>query len=383
MNVLFALDSFKGSLTSLQAGRAAAAGFLRVYPEGNAEVRPLADGGEGSAAALIEGLGGTRVAARVTGPSGNSVSAFYGVLPDGETAVLEMASAAGLPLVAPSQRNPRRTTTRGVGELVRHALARGIRRFVMGIGGSATNDAGAGFLQALGFDLLDASGAPIPPGGEGLARVAAISAGDLAPGLRESSFKVACDVVNPLCGPSGASVVFGPQKGAQPADVAYLDAALAHFAEVARAAGFPSEPEAPGAGAAGGLGYALRTFLNASLVPGADLIAAETGLDAAIAAADLVVTGEGRIDAQTVLGKAPAAVARRAKRLGKPVLALGGCVAPDAGVCHAAGIDAFFPALREVVPLATALDPACAAENLSAASEEVFRLWKTAAESGL
>ena len=374
MKIAVAIDSFKGSLSSLEAGEAVVRGFRRVFPDGTAVVRPLADGGEGTVDTLTAGLGGRLVQADVTGPMGAPVRAKYGVLPDGRTAVMEMAEAAGITLVDPAAPNVWRATTRGVGELVRDARRRGCTRFLMGIGGSATNDAGAGFLQGLGFRLLDAAGREIGPGADGLRALARVERpDDVRSELAGCSFRIACDVTNPLCGEKGASAVFGPQKGASPTDVPELDAVLRRFAEIT---GHASEAESAGAGAAGGLGFALKAFLGAELAPGAEIVLAETHLEDFIRDADLVVTGEGRLDEQTVMGKAPIAVARLAKRHGKRVVAFSGCVTPGATAVNAAGIDAFFPILRTVTTLDEALDPPNAAENLAATAEQVFRLVK-------
>ncbi|MBP5228142.1 MAG: glycerate kinase [Kiritimatiellae bacterium] len=364
MKVAIAIDSFKGSLGSVAAGEAAAAGIRRVFPDAECVIRPLADGGEGTVDALVSGLAGERRCVTVTGPMGRPVEAVYGLLPDG-TAVMEMAAAAGLTLVAPDARDPLRATTFGVGELIRDAAARGARRFIMGIGGSATNDGGAGMLQALGFRLLDAAGNAIPRGGGGLTALARIDSGTWRGDL---AFRIACDVSNPLCGPLGASAVYGPQKGASPETVAVLDGALAHFAAVAG-----DEAASPGDGAAGGLGFAFRRFLGGELLPGVELIMSETGLESLLRDADVVVTGEGRLDGQTAMGKAPAGVARLAKRYGKPVLAFSGCVGDGVEAVHGVGIDAFFPILGKVTPLADALDVRYAAANLTRTVEQVFR----------
>lgn len=372
MRVVIAVDSFKGSLTSLEAGRAVQAGLLRAMPDAVAEVCPLADGGEGTVAALTAGLGGVPVDVEVTGPLGAPVVCRYGMADD--LAIIEMAGAAGLPLVPPAQRDPLCTTTYGVGEVIRDAVARGCRRFVIGIGGSATNDGGAGMLQALGFSLLDETGAPIPRGAAGLSKLRRVETDGVLPALRGCTFRVACDVENPLCGPNGCSAVFGPQKGATDQSVAEMDGWLRDFAALTRTAYPAADPDFPGAGAAGGLGFALRTFLGASLEPGVDIVLAETGLAEKLRTADFVVTGEGRLDAQTAMGKAPVGVARLAKRYGKPVLAFAGGVTQDATACHAAGIDAFFPAVRGVTTLEAAMDPHNAFENLAASAEQVFRL---------
>ena len=367
MKVVIAIDSFKGSLTSLEAGEAAAEGVRRAIPDAECVVRPLADGGEGTVDALVGGMGGERREVVVTGPAGRPVTAAYGLLPGG-LAVMEMAQAAGLTLVPDCERDPRLTTTYGVGEMIRDAAARGARSFIMGIGGSATNDGGAGMLQALGWRFLDADGRDLPRGGAALAHLARI-APPMSGDLRNLSFRIACDVTNPLCGPNGASAVYGPQKGASPEAVRELDAALAHFASVAG-----GEPDAPGAGAAGGLGYAFKTFLGAELTPGVDLILRETHLEDVLRDADVAVTGEGRLDGQTAMGKAPVGVARLAKRHGVKTVAFAGCIGEGAEAVNAAGIDAYFPILRRIATLDEALDRATASANLTATAEQAFRL---------
>ena len=405
MKVAIAIDSFKGSLSSVAAGNAAAEGVRRVFPDADCVVRPLADGGEGTVDALGAGLGGALKQVTVTGPAGKPTVAKYGLLPD-HVAVMEMAQAAGITLVSGAEKNPLHTTTYGVGEMILDAVKNGAKKFVIGIGGSATNDGGAGMLQALGFRLLDADGNDIPRGGAGLAKLERIEPPpfDFDSGLR-LSFRIACDVTNPLCGPNGASAVFGPQKGATPEMVKELDAALGHFAEVVEKSKFKVEVEgrkpnsdlrlrlqtstpgsglststlsrSPGAGAAGGLGFAFKAFLNAELVPGVDLILGETHLEDFVKDADVVITGEGRLDGQTVMGKAPIGVARIAKKYGKRVLAFSGCVGDGVEAVNAAGIDAYFPILRKIVTLDEALDEKNAAANLTATVEQVFRLMKT------
>lgn len=366
MKVAIAIDSFKGSLSSIEAGRAAADGIGRILPDAECVVRPLADGGEGTVEALVAGLGGELRKVEVTGPAGCPVAATYGIV--GSVAIMEMAQAAGITLVSGDERNPLRTTTFGVGEMIRDAIATGCRRFIIGIGGSATNDAGAGMLQALGFGLLDAAGRQVPFGGGPLSSVVEVDRANVMPELRECAFRVACDVTNPLCGAKGASAVYGPQKGATPEMVGRLDSALAHFAAVAG-----GDPEFPGSGAAGGLGFAFREFLGGELKSGVEIVLDETRFEDAVRDADVVVTGEGRLDSQTVMGKAPIGVANMAKKYGKKVLAFSGCVTPDAGVVNEHGIDAFFPILREVVTLEKALEKGNAAANLAATAEQVFR----------
>ena len=381
MKVAIAIDSFKGSLSSVAAGNAAAEGVRRVFPDAECRVRPLADGGEGTVDALVAGLGGELKRVTVTGPAGKPTDAKYGLLPDG-TAVMEMAEAAGITLVSGEEKNPLYTTTYGVGEMILDAVKNGAKTFVIGIGGSATNDGGAGMLQTLGFRLLDAEGNDIPRGGGALAKLAKIEPPP-EPLNRLTAeplnFRIACDVKNPLCGPNGASAVFGPQKGATPEMVAELDAALAHFAEIANSTvrlRLPTTPNTPGAGAAGGLGFAFKAFLGAELVPGVDLILDETRLEDFVKDVDIVITGEGRLDGQTVMGKAPIGVARLAKKHGKRVLAFSGILGDGVEQVNEAGIDAYFPILRKLVTLDEALDVKNAAANLTATVEQAFRLLK-------
>lgn len=371
MKVLVALDSFKGSLSSVEAGEAVKCGVLRVCPDAECTVRPLADGGEGTVDALNVALGGSLRRVTVTGPAGTPVEAVYSLA--GDMAVMEMASAAGITLVPDEERNPLTATTFGVGEMIADAVRAGARRFVIGIGGSATNDGGAGMLQALGFSLCDADGNEIARGGAALKNVCTIDATHAMPELAHCEFKIACDVTNPLCGENGASAVFGPQKGATPAMVAELDAALANFAD---AAGKCDDARYPGAGAAGGLGFAFKAFLGGELKRGIEIVLDVTRFAEYAAAADVVVTGEGRLDAQTAMGKAPVGVAAVAKRFGKKVVAFAGALGEGAEAVNAHGIDAFFPILRSITTLEAALDKATAAANLSATVEQVFRVLK-------
>ena len=372
MKIVVAMDSFKGSLSSLEAGEAVRRGILRAMPEAEVIVRPMADGGEGTVEALTMGMGGRLETVTVTGPLGEPVEAQYGIL-DG-TAVMEMSAAAGITLVPEEKRNPLHTTTYGVGEMIRDAVGKGCRRFLIGIGGSATNDGGTGMLQALGFGLLDGRGSQIPFGAKGLEELAAITAGSALPELRDCVFRVACDVTNPLCGPQGASAVYGPQKGADPEMAVRMDRALAHYAALSKETFPQADSLCPGAGAAGGLGFAFRTFLSASLEPGVGIVLGETGLEDCVRGADVVVTGEGRLDGQTAMGKTPMGVAEMAKKYGALVVAFSGCVAEDAGVCNGKGIDAFFPILRSALPLPEAMAPDTARKNLAAAAEQAFRL---------
>lgn len=370
MKAVIAIDSFKGSLSSIQAGKAVSEGIKRIYPEAETVIRPVADGGEGTVEALCDGLGGIKQAHEVMGPLGERVSALYGIV--GKTAVIEMAAASGITLVPKEKRNPLHTTTFGVGELIRDAIEKGCSNFIIGIGGSATNDGGTGMLRALGFRFLDGSGRDIALCGEGLRDIVSIDRSNAMKELSKCTFNVACDVTNPLCGELGCSAVYGPQKGATPEIIADMDSWLSSFADISG-----GDKNAAGAGAAGGLGYAFMTFLNGRLQSGIDMVLKETAIEKSIADADIVVTGEGRLDSQTVMGKAPVGVAEIAKKYGKPVIAFSGCVTRDAVVCNEHGIDAFFPILRGVATLEEALDTDNAYKNLSDTAEQVFRLIKT------
>ena len=375
MNVVIAVDSFKGSLTSLQAGNAVKEAVLSVDPDSNVTVLPIADGGEGTVEALINGMGGRLIEVAVHGPRMAPVNAVYGILPDNITAVIEMAAAAGLPLLPPEQRDPLETTTYGVGELIADAIDRGCRRFIVGIGGSATNDGGVGMLTALGYEFLDKDDHPIPLGGKGLEVLASISDKQVLPQLKECTFRVACDVTNPLCGDNGCSAVFAPQKGASPETVVRMDAWLSRYAAIATTVSPKADPRYPGVGAAGGLGFAFLSFTDATLMSGIAIVLDEIGLERHLREADLVITGEGRLDAQTVMGKAPAGVASLAKKYQKTVVALAGCVTPEARVCNEKGIDAYFPVLRGITTLEQALDPVQAYANVKDTAEQVFRLY--------
>ncbi|BCS52579.1 glycerate kinase [Geobacter sp. SVR] len=368
MKIVIAPDSFKESLSALEAAEQIAAGFREVFPDGEYVLVPLADGGEGTVQAMVAATGGRIVPVDATGPLGTAVPAFYGLTGDGRTAVIEMAAASGLTLVPPARRNPLLTTTYGTGELIRSALAEGVSRIIAGIGGSATNDGGAGMLQALGMKLLDAQGDEIGFGGGALAGLAGIDAGGLVRGVREVRIEVACDVDNPLLGVRGASAVFGPQKGATPDMVAQLDANLAHYAAVISRDLGVEVATRPGAGAAGGMGAALLA-LGGRLRPGIDIVLDAVGFEAIARDADLIITGEGRIDGQTAGGKAPLGVARIASRLGKPLIGIAGSLGSDAEGIYAHGIDALFSAVPRPCSLENAL--ADAASNLRTAARNI------------
>lgn len=360
-------------MTSSQAGTAAKEGILRVLPEAEVIVRPMADGGEGTVDALAAGHEKEDVEADVQGPLGDPARARYAVL-DGNTAVMEMSAASGITMIAKEDLNPYKTSTFGVGQMIADALDRGCREIILGIGGSATNDGGAGMLQALGFDLLDAGGEQIPPGAKGLEKLDSIEKQNVHPGLAECRIRVVSDVSNPLTGEQGASAVFGPQKGATPEMVRNLDQWLSRYAEVASDAESGADPDYPGSGAAGGLGFALRTFLHAELMPGVDLVLDFTGMDEAVKDADVLITGEGQIDRQTVMGKAPSGIAKLGKKYGIPVLAFSGSVTADARYCNDHGITAFFPILRRIATLDEAMDTAQAEKNMADTAEQVFRV---------
>ena len=373
MKIVIAIDSFKGSMTSLEAGAAISDGIKKVFPDAQTYIRPIADGGEGTVDALIEGMEGNRQRVAVTGPLQTSVMAEYGIVGE-DTAVLEMSAAAGIALVPDELRNPMNTTTFGVGEMIRDAIQKGCRNFIIGIGGSATNDGGVGMLQALGFGMLDEKNEPVSLGGKGLKELRKITIDQVIPELSECRFHIACDVTNPLCGEQGCSAIYGPQKGATEEMISDMDGWLSDYAELAKEVLPDANPEYPGAGAAGGIGFAFQTFLGGELKNGISLVLRETRLEDYIKNADYVITGEGRLDSQTVMGKVPVGVAEIAKKYHIPVLAFAGAVTPEAGLCNEHGIDAFFPIVRGICTLEEAMKLENACRNLSDAAEQAFRL---------
>lgn len=374
MKVVIAIDSLKGSLSSMEAGTAIKDGILAAKPDAEVIVKPLADGGEGTTDALIEGMNGERIDLTVTGPMHTPVDAYYGYLKDTNTAVMEMASAAGITLVPDSEKNPLLATSYGVGEMINDAIQRGCRNFIIGIGGSVTNDGGIGMLKALGVRFLDENGEDAGEGGQALAKVARIDVSGMNPLLKECHIQIACDVNNPLCGENGSTYVYGPQKGVTEDMKKTLDEAMAHFARVTSETLENDYMNTPGAGAAGGLGYAFLAYTGAALTPGIELILDAVGLEEELSGADVVVTGEGRLDFQTAMGKAPVGVARLAKKYNAKVIAFAGSVTKEATACNKEGIDAFFPILRGVCTLAEAMDPVAARNNMTATVEQVFRL---------
>ena len=374
MKIVTAIDSFKGSLTSMDAGYAAADGIYKVLPDASVVVRPLADGGEGTVDALACGMNGEIQKVTVMGPLGSPVSCEYGIIKDTMTAVIEMSGAAGITLVPEEKRNPLYTTTYGVGEVIKDAIEKGCRRFIVGIGGSATNDGGVGMLQALGYEFLDKEGNEISKGAIGLCKLHDIKDNNVIKELKECKFKVACDVTNVLCGSEGCSAIFGPQKGAIPSMVKEMDKWLLNYAHIAKEKYPKADHTYPGTGAAGGMGFAFLTFTDAVLESGIKIVLDETDLESHLKDADLVITGEGRLDGQTAFGKAPVGVAKLAKKYNIPVIAFAGSVTKDAEKCNENGIDAFFPILRGVVTLDEAMKIENAKNNLADTVQQVMRL---------
>ena len=416
MKIIIAIDSFKGSLSSKEAGEAIKTGILRVVPDADVVISPLADGGEDTVETLVEALGGSLETVRVKGPLFQEVEAHYGILSesekfqaeiksdthwetlpenpskahseapsetdsqyspnDGKLAIMEMSQASGITLVAPEKRNPLKTGSYGVGEMILDAYHKGCRRFLMGIGGSATNDGGIGMLSALGFRFSKENGEEICPIGEGLKDLARIDATSVPKGLLHCSFQIACDVENPLYGENGASLVYGFQKGGNKELLSQMDLWMKRYSELVKEYNPAANPEAPGSGAAGGLGFAFRSFLQGELKSGVSLILEETKLSEKMQGADLVITGEGRLDEQSSMGKAPIGVAKLAKAQGIPVLAFAGAVTVGAKACNQAGIDAYFPILREITTLEDAMNKENARRNLEDTVEQVIRLYR-------
>ena len=373
MKVVIAIDSLKGSLTSLEAGQAAAEGIRRANSSTITEVCPLADGGEGTVEALTSGMGGKIQTITATNPLGEKIQCEYGIV--GDTAIVEMAAAAGITLVTEKERNPLYTTTYGVGEIIKDAIEKGCRRFIVGIGGSATNDGGIGMLQALGYGLLDEKDKQVPFGAIGLSHLQKITTENVLPELKDCTFHIACDVTNPLCGEQGCSAVFGPQKGATEQMIKDMDTWLKNYSELAKSVSERADSDIAGTGAAGGIGFAFLTFTNAVLESGIDIVLRETKLEQKIKTADVVVTGEGRLDKQTVMGKAPIGVAKLAKKYSKVVIAFAGSVTREATICNDNGIDAYFPILRCITTLEEAMDSEVARQNMIETAEQVFRIY--------
>ena len=420
MKILIAIDSFKGSLSSKEAGEAIKSGILRVVPDAEVVISPLADGGEGTVETLVEALGGSLETVRVKGPLFQEVEAHYGILTkleksraetesnthretlpenpskahseahseapsetdsqyspeDGKLAVMEMSQASGITLVSPEERNPLKTGSYGVGEMILDAYYKGCRRFLIGIGGSATNDGGIGMLSALGFRFTKENGEEILPIGEELKDLTRIENTSVPEGLLQCSFQIACDVENPLYGENGSSLIYGFQKGGNKEMLSQMDLWMKHYSELVKEYNPAANPEDPGSGAAGGLGFAFRSFLQGELKSGVSLILEETKLSEKMQGADLVITGEGRLDEQSAMGKAPIGVAKLAKEQGIPVIAFAGAVTEGAKACNQAGIDAYFPILREIITLEDAMKKETAKKNLADTVEQVMRLYR-------
>ena len=376
MKIIIAPDSFKESLTALEVAEAIETGFKRIFPHAEYVKVPMADGGEGTVQSLVDATQGELIQTEVTAPLGNKVMATWGLSGDKQTAIIEMAAASGLHLVPLNQRNPLLTTSFGTGELIRAALDFGVNKIILGIGGSATNDGGVGMLQALGIRCLDHQGQEIGFGGKNLANIQQIDLSALDPRLQQVEIEVACDVTNPLCGDNGASAIFGPQKGANAEMVKQLDQALAHFAQQVKAQLDLNIRDQAGAGAAGGMGGGVLLLPKVRLKSGVNIVLDTVQLSDKLQDADLVITGEGRMDGQTAQGKTPVGVALAAKTANKPVIAIVGCLREDYEVVYDKGIDAVFPIIRQLDNLENTLKNG--RENLIFCAQNVARLYQLA-----
>jgi glycerate kinase len=376
MKVIIAMDSFKGSLSSNELANSVEQGIKKVYPDAEVIKIPVADGGEGTVESLVEGTDGNFVEVSIADPLLIPVKAKYGILGDGKTAVIEMATASGLPLVPIDKRNPMKTTTYGTGEMIKDAVSKGCREFLIGIGGSATNDGGIGMMKALGVKFYGENNIELGHGGEQLSKVKKIDMSNLLPEIKECKFLIACDVDNPFYGLNGAAHVYGRQKGATEEMVLELDNGLKHFSEVVKQDLNIDIANVPGAGAAGGLGGGFLAFLDGELRPGIDIVLEEVGLKDKLEGVDFVITGEGRMDFQSVMGKAPVGVAKLAKTKNIPVIALAGGVADDAGEVHNHGIDSIFSIMNYPMTLEEAMEPKRASILVEKNVEEIFRLIK-------
>lgn len=376
MKIVISIDSLKGSLTSIEAANAIKKGILSVDNKSDVIIMPLADGGEGTVEALVQGMNGEEKVISVTGPINEKVNATYGILKETNTAIIEMAQASGLPLVPAELRNPLNTTTYGVGEIIKEAIEKGCRNFIVGIGGSATNDCGVGMLQALGFEFYDENDNLVGLGGKVLNQIKRIKTDNKLKELDECNFKIACDVNNPLYGENGAAYIYGPQKGATEEIVKELDKGLKNFAEVVKDDLGKDIAHIEGAGAAGGLGFGFLGFLNSKLESGIKIILDEINLEEVVKDADLVITGEGRLDNQTAMGKAPIGVAKLAKKHGAKVIAIAGCTTPDAVKCNEEGIDAYFSIVNKAMTIDEAMKKENATQNMIETTIQIFNLIK-------
>ena len=376
MKIVISIDSLKGSLTSIEAANAIKKGILSVDNKSDVVIMPLADGGEGTVEALVQGMNGEEKVISVTGPINEKVNATYGILKETNTAIIEMAQASGLPLVPAELRNPLNTTTYGVGEIIKEAIEKGCRNFIVGIGGSATNDCGVGMLQALGFEFYDENDNLVGLGGKVLNQIKRINTENKLKELDECNFKIACDVNNPLYGENGAAYIYGPQKGATKEIVKELDKGLKNFAEVVKKDLGKDIDHIEGAGAAGGLGFGFLGFLNSKLESGIKIILDEIKLEEVVKDADLVITGEGRLDNQTAMGKVPIGVAKLAKKHGAKVIAIAGCTTPDAVKCNEEGIDAYFSIVNKAMTIDEAMKKENATQNMIETTIQIFNLIK-------
>jgi glycerate 2-kinase len=373
MKIIIAPDSYKGSLSAFEVAQSIQRGILNVDESIDTVIVPMADGGEGTVQSLIDASGGRIVELTVHDPLFREIKSFYGIMGDGVTAVIEMAAASGLPLLTPDQRNPLKTTTYGTGELIKDALKSGCQKFIIGLGGSATNDGGCGMAQALGVKFLDKNGHEVGMGGGELAKINSIDISGMDQRIGNAEFLAACDVDNPLCGEKGASAVYARQKGATNEDVITLDNGLDHFAQMVKKQLNLDIKEVPGAGAAGGLGAGAMVFLNAHLEPGIDIVTKATNLTEKMNDADLVITGEGRIDFQTAFGKTPYGVAQIAKAKNIPLIALAGSLGEGYKTLYEKGFDGIFSIIDKPMSLQEAIDNA--ADLLENAAENIVRLW--------
>ena len=380
MKIVAAIDSFKGSMTSLEVSEAFEKGVKKVYKDAEFLKIPLADGGEGTVEALISNLNGKMINIRVKDPLMRETDSFYGISGDGKTAIIEMAAASGLPLLSPDERNPLKATTFGTGELIKDALEKGCREFIIGIGGSATNDAGTGMLSALGYVFLDENGNELVPNGENLAKIRSFRDDKVIKEVSKAKFLIACDVDNPFYGPNGAACVYGKQKGATKEIIKILDNGMKNFSDVIKEIIKTDISNISGSGAAGGLGGAFMAFFNAELKPGIDIITEKIELENKINGSDYVITGEGRIDFQSAMGKTPSGVAKLAKKHGVPVIAIGGSVDDEIGNIYDCGITAAFSIMDSPMTLLEAMDTSNAKRLVEKTAEQIFRLIKQSKE---
>ena len=376
MKIVAAIDSFKGSMTSLEVSEAFEKGVKKVYKDAEFLKIPLADGGEGTVEALISNLNGKMINIRVKDPLMRETDSFYGISGDGKTAIIEMAAASGLPLLSPDERNPLKATTFGTGELIKDAFEKGCREFIIGIGGSATNDAGTGMLSALGYVFLDENGNELVPNGENLAKIRSFRDDKVVKEISKAKFLIACDVDNPFYGPNGAACVYGKQKGATKEIIKILDNGMKNFSDVIKEIIETDISNISGSGAAGGLGGAFMAFFNAELKPGIDIITEKIELENKINGSDYVITGEGRIDFQSAMGKTPSGVAKLAKKYGIPVIAIGGSVDDEIGNIYDCGITAAFSIIDSPMTLGEAMDTKNAQRLVEKTAEQIFRLIK-------